>query len=182
MVRKDLTDNELLVLGFVAEMPRHGYELEQLIDRRGMREWTQIGFSSIYFVLGKLEAKGFVKAETPKTAKAKKCYKLTRTGKKALVNQTMFALKNLRPSSSSLLMGMIHWPALSRDQALESLQARCEAVSKELSRFKDIHFEQQPMPDYIDTMFEYSLAQLKAEAKWIAKTLAYMQTKPWDTR
>jgi hypothetical protein len=31
-------------------------------------------------------------------------------------------------------------------------------------------------------MFEYSLAQLKAEAKWIAKTLAYMQTKPWDTR
>ena len=55
MVRKDLTDNELLVLGLVAEMPRHGYELEQLIDRRGMREWTQIGFSSIYFVLGKLE-------------------------------------------------------------------------------------------------------------------------------
>ena len=65
---------------------------------------------------------------------------------------------------------------------MESLQARGEAVSKELSRFKDIHFEQQPMPDYIDTMFEYSLAQLKAESKWIAKTLAYMQTKPWDTR
>ena len=42
MVRKDLTDNELLVLGLVAEMPRHGYELEQLIDRRGMREWTHL--------------------------------------------------------------------------------------------------------------------------------------------
>ena len=47
---KLLTDSELLLLGLVAEMPRHGYELEQVIEQRGMREWTQIGFSSIYFV------------------------------------------------------------------------------------------------------------------------------------
>jgi hypothetical protein len=39
------------VLGLLAEMPRHGYQLEQVIDDRGMREWTEIGFSSIYFVL-----------------------------------------------------------------------------------------------------------------------------------
>lgn len=57
-----LSDAELLALGLVAEMPRHGYELEQVIEERGMREWTQIGFSSIYFVLGKLEKAGLVKA------------------------------------------------------------------------------------------------------------------------
>ena len=51
----NLTDAELLLLGLVSEMPRHGYELEQVIETRGMREWTQVGFSSIYFVLGKLE-------------------------------------------------------------------------------------------------------------------------------
>ena len=60
-----LTDAELLVLGLVVEMPRHGYELELVIELRGMREWTQIGFSSIYFVLGKLERLGLVTAETP---------------------------------------------------------------------------------------------------------------------
>ena len=57
MSLKDLTDSELLVLGLVAEMPRHGYELEQVIEQRGMREWTQIGFSSIYFVLGSWKRK-----------------------------------------------------------------------------------------------------------------------------
>ena len=31
---KELTDAELLVLGLVAEMPRHGYELEREIERR----------------------------------------------------------------------------------------------------------------------------------------------------
>jgi DNA-binding PadR family transcriptional regulator len=41
MYMRDLTDSELLVLSLVAEMPRHGYELEQIIEKRGMREWTQ---------------------------------------------------------------------------------------------------------------------------------------------
>ena len=65
MKTKSLTDAELLVLGLVAEMPRHGYELEQVIEERGMREWTQIGFSSIYFVLGKLKKMRLVTAKKP---------------------------------------------------------------------------------------------------------------------
>jgi DNA-binding PadR family transcriptional regulator len=181
MAAKDLTDSELLVLGLVAEMPRHGYELEQVIEQRGMREWTQIGFSSIYFVLGKLEERGLVKSETPATAKGKKNYKMTRTGSKILVHQTLSALKNLRPIYSSLLMGMVHWPILTRDQALDALRTRKEAVAKELDRLKNIHFEQQPLPDYVDVMFDFSIGQLQAEGDWIAKTLDYMQTKPWST-
>ncbi len=180
MTAKDLTDSELLVLGLVAEMPRHGYELEQVIEQREMREWTQIGFSSIYFVLGKLEKKGLVKADTPATAKAKKSYTMTRTGKKTLVNQTLTTLKTVRSTYSSLLMGMIHWSVLTRDQALDALQTRKEAVTKELERLENIHFEQQPLPDHVDAMFDFSIGQLKAEAEWIAKTLDYMQTKPWN--
>ena len=61
----NLTDAELLVLGLVAEMPRHGYQLEQVIEERGMREWTRIGFSSIYFVLGKLRKMGLVTTIAP---------------------------------------------------------------------------------------------------------------------
>ena len=69
MNAKDLTDAEMLVLGLVAEMPRHGYQLEQVIEERGMREWTQIGFSSIYFVLSKLETMKLVAAKRPAEAK-----------------------------------------------------------------------------------------------------------------
>lgn len=180
MTKKDLTDSELLVLGLVSEMPRHGYELEQIIDQRGMREWTQIGFSSIYYVLGKLENMGLLKAATPATAKAKKCYKLTRQGEKALVNKTASSLESIRPNYSSLLMGMVNWSVLSRDQALSGLQARNDAVEKELERIRNIHFEQQPLPDHVDSMFEFSIGQLEAEAEWVNKTLAYMQTKPWN--
>jgi DNA-binding PadR family transcriptional regulator len=179
MAMQELTDSELLVLGLVAEMPRHGYELEQVIEQRGMREWTQIGFSSIYFVLGKLERKGLVRAETPVTAKAKKSYELTRTGKKTLVDQTVTALQTVRPTYSSLLMGMIHWPVLTREQAMDALHTRKETLAKALERLADIQLERQPLPDHVDVMFDFSIGQLKAEAEWIATTLDYMRTKPW---
>ena len=45
-----------------------------------MREWTQIGFSSIHFVLGKLEKMRLVKARKPAEAKTKKAYAVTNRG------------------------------------------------------------------------------------------------------
>ena len=178
---KNLTDSELLVLGLVAEMPRHGYELEQIIEERSMREWTQIGFSSIYYVLNRLEGKGLIKANIPVSAKAKKSYKMTPEGKETLVEQTLATLKSIQPTYPSLLLGMIHWSVLTREQALDALEARKNALAKELERMENIHFEQQPLPDYVDVIFEFSIGQLKAEADWLDKTLAYMETKPWDT-
>ena len=179
MDAKDLTDRELLVLGLVAEMPRHGYELEQVIQQRGMRQWTEIGFSSIYYVLGKLEAWGLIEAETPATAKSKKKYTITGMGTHNLVDQTLAAIQEVRPTHPSILLGMLHWPVLSLEDALSALGSRMKAVAKELARLEDIQFEQQPLPDHVDAMFDFSIGQLKAEAGWIARTLDYMRTKPW---
>jgi DNA-binding PadR family transcriptional regulator len=181
MSAKNLTDSEFLVLGLVAEMPRHGYELEQVIEERGMREWTQIGFSSIYYVLGKLEQKGLIKADIPASAKAKKSYEMTAKGRETLVDQTLTTLKSVQPTYPSLLLGMVHWSVLTREQALDALRTRKSALAKELERIENIHFEGQPLPDYVDAIFEFSIGQLKAEAGWIERTLAYMETKPWNT-
>jgi DNA-binding PadR family transcriptional regulator len=176
---RDCTDAELLLLGLIAEMPRHGYQLEQEIERRSYREWTQIGFSSVYFVLGRLEQKGLAAAKRPAGPKARKTVSLTRAGRRALVAQTLVALRTVRPTHSSVLLGMINWPVLKREEALEALEARGEAVGEELERLKKIRVDQQPLPDFVEAIFELSIAQLRAEAEWIARTLDYMKTKPW---
>lgn len=180
---KRLTDAELLLLGLVAEMPRHGYELDQVIDRRGMREWTQIGFSSIYFVLGKLQRLGLVSARKPTEGKhrgkARRVYGVTAAGRRALGAQTSSALRTVQPAYSSVLLGMINWPVLGRRQALECLRARVKAVEAELARLGAIQVEQQPLPDHVEALFEYSTGQLQAEAEWLERTLAYMTSKPW---
>ena len=174
---KEMTDAELLVLGLVAEVPRHGYQLEQVIKQRGMREWTQIGFSSIYFVLGKLETLAMVGAKKPTEPKAKKIYSATEAGRDALATQSLAALKNIRRTYSSVLLGMVHWPVLQRDQALHALRSRGASIEKELSRIETKRLEQQPLPEFVEALFDYSLSQLKAEAQWITRTLDNMETK-----
>jgi DNA-binding PadR family transcriptional regulator len=174
-----MTEPELLVLGLVAEMPRHGYQLAREIDDRGMREWTPIGFSSIYFLLGKLEQKRLVRSKEPARAKAKRVYTITAAGRKALVAQTVAALANYRPTYSPVLLGMLHWPVLEKEQALAALCARGEAIATEATRLREIQFERQPLPDFVEALFDFSLGQLKAEEEWIARTLDYMKTKPW---
>jgi DNA-binding PadR family transcriptional regulator len=177
--QKPLTDAELLVLGLVSEKPRHGYELEQVIEQRNMREWTEIGFSSIYFVLGKLENMGLAAGEKGAEAKARKVYAITKLGRRTLAAQTAALLKTVHPPYSSVLPGMLHWPVLDRDAALEALHARGEAVAAESERLAGIQIDQQPLPDFVDALFDFALGQLKAEAEWIARTLDYMNTKPW---
>lgn len=177
MKTSKLTDAELLVLGLLAEMPRHGYELEQVIEQRGVREWTQIGFSSIYFVLGKLEKYGFVTALIPTESKAKKAYSVAPAGREALVVQTLEALGSLRPTYSSALLGMAHWPVLPREAALAALEARGDAVSQEIERLERVRLERQPLPDFVEALFDFSTGQLKAEQAWVAETLDHMKRK-----
>ncbi len=175
---KELTDAELMVLGLVAEMPRHGYQLEQVIEERGMREWTQIGFSSIYFVLGKLEKAALVAASKPEGAKTKKTYSATGAGYEALVRQSLNALSALRPTHPSVLLGMAHWPFLKMEEAVGALRARGRAIALEMERLEDIQFKQQPLPDFVEALFDYSLSQLQAEADWINRTADYMEIRP----
>lgn len=199
---KALTDAELLLLGLVAEMPRHGYELDQVIEQRGMRQWTQIGFSSIYFVLGKLEKLGLVATKKPlkhggslreaaarrrrgqaapriKRPKARRVYSVTASGRRVLTRQTLAALSEVRPTYSSVVLGMINWSALNRKPALEALQARSDAIDAEMSCIGTLQVEKQPLPDHVEALFEYTLGQLRAEAEWVSRTLGYMGTKPW---
>jgi DNA-binding PadR family transcriptional regulator len=180
---KALTDAELLLLGLVAEMPRHGYQIDQVIEQRGMREWTQIGFSSIYFVLGKLQKLRLVTAKKPPrtnaSTKGRKVYSVTPVGRRTLSAQTIAALRDVQPAYSSVLLGMINWSALKRERALAALAARSRAIEAELARLGAIQVEQQPLPDFVEAVFEYSLGQLRAEATWVTHTLAYMTTKPW---
>ena len=173
-----LTDADLLVLGLLAEMPRHGYELEQVIDDRGMREWTAIGFSSIYFVLNKLKRLKLVKAGKTSGEKARKRYSLTEAGTKAVKAHSVKALGELRAVHSSVLLGMIHWPLLDKPVALHALGARAQAIADERARLEQLHLSRQPLPDHVDALFEYSLGQLSAEAKWVADTIAYMERRP----
>jgi DNA-binding PadR family transcriptional regulator len=177
MMITKIMDSDLLVLGLIAEMPRHAYDLEQVLDERGMRDWTDIGFSSVYYVCNKLNKLGLVEAEKPANAKARKKYTLTAKGGEALNIQSLNTLREHRPNHSSVLMGMIHWPFLNPEQAIAALRERQLMVAMEHDRLEHVRIRRQPLPDFVDSIFEFSLGQLVAEATWVKNTIADMEQK-----
>ena len=118
-------------------------------------------------------------AQKPAGAKAKKVFSMTDKGREVLVRQTLLSLRDIRPTYSSVLLGMAHWPVLEREAALKALEVRRDSLEAELKRIENVQFTQQPLPDFVEALFDFSLSQLKAEAEWTARTLDYMRSKPW---
>ncbi|UOX90190.1 PadR family transcriptional regulator [Amycolatopsis sp. FBCC-B4732] len=164
-----LTDAELTVLGLVTERPRHGYELDEVVSERGMREWTALGFSSIYYVLGKLRDRGLV-AEVEQDrahAKAKKTYTATDAGRAACAAAAEAAIAELRPVHPPVLVGLANSPVVAPDRLAAALARRAEAVGERLAEVRRAAAARPDAPPFVRAIFDYSIAQLEAEAAWL---------------
>jgi DNA-binding PadR family transcriptional regulator len=162
-----LTNAETAILGLVAERPQHGYELEQVIERRGVREWTDIGFSSIYFLLGRLEKKQLVaRLHGPGGPRARKQFAITPAGREALALQALAMIAQPEPAGAAVLVGLANWPALDPRKAIEALRCRLAAVQEEHRRLAAVRDAQRPLPPFVEAMFDYTLARLDAELGW----------------
>ncbi|NOX28864.1 MAG: winged helix DNA-binding protein [Actinobacteria bacterium] len=177
---KELTNAEFAVLSLLGEAPRHGYELEQVIAERGMRDWTEIGFSSIYYVLAKLEKADLVTHETAAHPKAAKVFSPTEAGYRTLADRTREAIAEPHPVYPSILLGMANWPALRLVDGLAALKARRTAIVENIGRIAGRRTEQEPLPDFVDTLFEFSIGQLEAEREWIDGALISLGGKTMD--
>ena len=59
-----MTNAELAIISLIVEKSMHGYEISPVMKAREMRNWTEIGFSSIYYILNKLEKKSLIEGQT----------------------------------------------------------------------------------------------------------------------
>ena len=115
-----MTNAELAVLGLVAERPRHGYEIDQVIKERGMRDWTDVGFSTIYYLLKNLERDGLIEGrlEEPERGPARRVFHLTSGGRKAFQAAVLDALSVPGHFHSTLHRTELGW----LDQFTEELE------------------------------------------------------------
>jgi DNA-binding PadR family transcriptional regulator len=162
----DLTPAELTLLGLLVEKPRHGYELEEVITERGMREWTEIGFSSIYYLLTKLRDRGLV-AETgePARGKTRKVFAPTPEGFQACAQAAEDAVATLRPVFPPVLVGLANQPVIQPERLKAALDRRATALADKIAELRAIRHQGPP---FVRAIFDYSLTQLEAEQRWLA--------------
>lgn len=166
----DLTPAELTILGLLIERPSHGYDLERVIGERGIREWTDLGFSSIYYVLTKLRAKGCVEAEPGPSAKSRRVYTATAEGRRAAVEAAIAAISDVAPSHPPLLVGLANLPLLTDEQAAAAFAERRRQLDQRIRSIETTARAQQPLPPFVESIFSYSLSLLRAERQWLDRS------------
>lgn len=174
----ELTESEVTLLGLLAERPRHGFDLEKVIDERGMRQWTQIGFSSIYYLLGKLDGRGLVEevaVERGGPGRARRVYAVTAAGRAAAADQTARLLADPTPTAAPVLVGLANWPMLAPGQGARALHARREALLAKQAEVEAARDAQRPLPPFVEAVFEHALSMLDAEQLWVTRTLATLE-------
>ena len=167
-----MTNAELAILSLIAEQPRHGYDIEQVIEGRGMRDWTEIGFSSIYYLLNKLEKAKMIESQLEQPdgkGPARKVYHITENGREAHLTGTLEALSNPQSGSAPFLLGLSNFPGLPRDQVVSALNTYVSHLENRLNHMLGRAEAQQPLPPFINAMFDYSQVLIEAELNWMQK-------------
>jgi DNA-binding PadR family transcriptional regulator len=165
-----VTNAELAVLGLLAETPRHGYEIEQVIELRGMRAWTEVGFSSIYHVLNKLEAAGWLASEKqPVNERLRKVYHLTPPGWAVYQAAVQQRLQSPRPHSGDLELALANLPALPPTLVLTALESNLAGLRLRLTQVqtKWDGDGRGHLPPHVEALFGYSVAMMCAEMQWL---------------
>ena len=164
-----MTNAELAILTLIAEKPRHGYEIEQVIEERGMREWTEVGFSSIYYLLKKLEEKNLIHGRMERQAgrgPARKVYEITEAGMEARRAGVLEALSVPQRAYPPMQLGLASLPGVSRSEALAALRRYQDRLKDRLEHVRSRRDDRRPLPYFVEAMFNHSMALIEAEQRW----------------
>jgi DNA-binding PadR family transcriptional regulator len=174
MKKKEISQLEYAILSLVAEKPVYGYEIEQIIQERGMREWTNIGFSSIYYLLQKMGIKGWVIGETSDSTKGLKrnIFAITEIGLQVCRKETMKALSEPHAVQNTFLLGLSNWPLLNYNQITSALNQNLKNLTQKKAELiiKKNH-QEETIPLHVKILFDYSIISIQTQISWIEDIL-----------
>lgn len=178
-----MTDAELAILGLIAETPRHGYEIEQVLEQRNMRRWADIGFSSIYYLLNKLENKGWIRSQSlPAEGKgpARKVYSITPEGQQAWYQASLEALGGPGKLNTTFLTGLAGLPGLRPNDVVAALRQYRRSVFERKEEVDQAWQNASDLPFFLEGMFEYSANMLDTELEWLDRYIPRFESQITD--
>jgi DNA-binding PadR family transcriptional regulator len=110
-----------------------GKEIDEILDLQGTRVWADIGSSSVYNCLNRLQQYDYVKSEqSKKEGHGTRIYHATEEGLDRLEKELIHRLSTHRKTINELDIGIAFLPLLKKEIVLKSIRAYMEELDKNL--------------------------------------------------
>ncbi|QYR21607.1 PadR family transcriptional regulator [Paenibacillus sp. sptzw28] len=173
-----LSNVEFMLLQVITECNQaSGYDINKLIDQRGYREWANIGTTSIYAGLKKLNDKGLIESEDSgeKFGKGPMPIRFTMTevGMTTLRNEIIAGLSSSRERDNRFDLGLAAIPLLEKGEAIGALRKRLDFLGDVLINIRQ-NYESQGgvrLPLYIRALFLHPMSLIESEQAFVANLI-----------
>src|SRR5262245_35707003 len=134
-----MTDAELAILSLLAEGPSYDHELHATIEARGLRKWTAIGSSSMYYVLEKLEKQGLIEqvAGDRRDGKGPRRFQISPAGTGVLQTAVSDLLGTPHAYDKSFELGLANLHVLKSSQVRSALYNRRQDMAMRLGKLRE---------------------------------------------
>jgi len=136
-----------------------------------MRNWTPIGFSSIYYVLKKLEKKELVESKLEKVEgkPSRKVFTITDLGKNTMKEKLTSLLSWNKKLINPFDLGLAYLNYLEPQEVIDCLENYLESAQGRIKFLESSVKMQKELksPYYVVALFSRPLASLKTEMEWV---------------
>jgi len=161
-----MTDAELAILGLLSEKPAYDHELNKLIDARGLRRWTAIGQSSMYYVLDKLEKQGLISKTVEKSGQRQ--FQISPAGVGVLQTSVADLLSTTRAYDKSFELGLANMSVLKTSQVQSALISRQAELHVHIEKLREqVEVEKKNGSFVSVSLFAHRLSMMEAELTWL---------------
>ena len=174
-----MTDAELTILSLISEKPSMGHEIQEIIDERGLREWLTIGFSSVYYILNKLEKQNLISSvlRPERRGPSRKIYTISEAGRGILQTAVSHLLSQPRSLGSGFELGLANIHALKPHQVYRELAYHRDDLKYQLTIVEQ-SWERHQVDnaengaEHIAALYTHSMAMMRAEIEWLEQFIA----------
>ena len=181
----ELSNAEFMLLQILQqEGSLSGYGINNLVEERHYRPWADVGMTSIYVSLKKLQQKGLVDSsvDTQKTGKGPlpKLFTLLANGLTALRQETESTLASPESRGARLSLALSASNVLAPKKLLACLQQRQQGLQWILKTVREERYEAKggaQLPTPAQWLFRHSFALLETEIQFAHQLIDELQTE-----
>ncbi|MBS1252608.1 MAG: hypothetical protein MAG451_01649 [Anaerolineales bacterium] len=170
-------DNELLLLGLLRLESMHGYQLNEFLDKR-LGFLTDLKHSTAYYLLNKLEEKGFITKDVEREGNRPEryVYELTPAGRDRFHDLLAANLREAHMPDYNTDIGLLFIDAVPAEDLREALEEKRAGLAEMLETIR-VYVDEHPAGSPARYALRHNIAHFEVELSWLDEILEELNSQ-----